>query len=126
MTNLKLRLAVLVSFAAFAAVSAATETPQPKASPPSVSTSEQKPMDHAMMGGDRSGSDMRGMQGMKGMMDMMQSCQAMMNGMHDGASVSTLRMPPGNEKAEFEMRAEIMQKTGEIASKYASRIKVKE
>ena len=33
------------------------------------------------------------------------------------------KLPPGNEKLEFQMHAEMMQKMGEIALKYADRIK---
>lgn len=33
------------------------------------------------------------------------------------------QMPPGNEKLQFQMHAEMMQKMGEIAAKYAERIK---
>jgi hypothetical protein len=33
------------------------------------------------------------------------------------------QMPPGNEKLQFQMQAEMMQKMGEIAAKYAERIK---
>jgi hypothetical protein len=30
-----------------------------------------------------------------------------------------LQMPPGNEKLQFQIQAEMMQKMGEIAAKYA-------
>lgn len=36
---------------------------------------------------------------------------------------SMLQMPPGNERLEFRMHTEMMQKLGEIAAKYADRIK---
>jgi hypothetical protein len=62
------------------------------------------PMDHGMMGGG-------------GMMNMMQDCQRMMGG------ARMPKMPPGNEKLEFQMHAEMMQKMGEIAAKYAERIR---
>ncbi|TBR72423.1 MAG: hypothetical protein EPN64_18225 [Burkholderiaceae bacterium] len=60
---------------------------------------------------------------MMGMMGMMRSCQAMMG--HDGmlGSAAMLKLPPGNEKLEFQMHAEMMQKMGEIATKYADIIK---
>ncbi len=51
-----------------------------------------------------------------GMMGMMDRCGQMMGG---SASV---HLPPGNEKLELQMQAEIMQKTGEILAKYADRI----
>ena len=59
-------------------------------------------MDHGMMGG---GGMMGGHHGMMGGMMMVP------------------QMPPGNERLEFQMRAEMMQKMGEIAAKYASQIK---
>ena len=68
-------------------------------------------MDHGMMGG---GDMMRG----GGMGGMMGGHHGMMSGM-----MMVPRMPPGNEKLEFQMRAEMMQKMGEIAAKYASQIK---
>ncbi|HEY3077743.1 MAG TPA: hypothetical protein VGJ74_21430 [Burkholderiales bacterium] len=74
---------------------------------------EGRSMDHGMMGGGSMGGDMMGM------MNMMHGCERMMG----GSSGATLRMPPGNEKLEFQMRAEMMQKMGEIAGKYASQIK---
>ena len=68
-------------------------------------------MDHGMMGGD-----------MKGMMDMMGTCHRMMGGgMMGGAMMPQL--PPGNEKLQLQMQAEMMQKIGEITAKYAAKIK---
>lgn len=64
-------------------------------------------MDKGMMGG--------------GMMDMMHSCQSMM-GSGMGMSGMT-KLPPGNEKLEAQMHAEMMQKMGEIARRYAEQIK---
>lgn len=133
MTNLRTRLAVLVTFAAFATASSAAETPEPKSSPPNPPATAPMPMDHGQMrggmnpgGGGMAGmAGMHGMSDMSGMMDMMRSCQAMMKGSNEAGQMQMPKMPPGNEKAEFEMRAEILQKTGEIASKYAERIKVK-
>lgn len=60
--------------------------------------------------------------GMMGMMDMMQSCQKTMVGAMSGSAMMP-QLPPGNEKLEFQMHAEMMQKMGEIATKYADRIK---
>jgi hypothetical protein len=50
---------------------------------------------------------------------MMGGCQQMMGGSHG----MMFKMPPGNEKLEFQMHAEMMQKMGEIAAKYASQMK---
>ncbi len=74
------------------------------------------------------GSSMQGMGdmpmggGMMGMMDMMHSCRKMMSGAMAGGATMP-RLPPGNEKLEFQMHAEMMQKMGEIAARYADRIK---
>lgn len=87
---------------------------QPKpAAPPSA----ERPMDHRMMGE-------RGMGGgdMMGMMNMMGECQGMMGGAGMGHGM-TLQMPPGNEKLQFQMHAEMMQKMGEIMAKYAAMMK---
>lgn len=73
------------------------------------------PMGQGMMDGGT-------MTGGGGMMGMMHSCQKMMDG---ALSVNTMmpRLPSGNEKLEFQMHAEMIQKIGEIATKYADRIK---
>ncbi|MEO7812789.1 MAG: hypothetical protein ABIR73_12195 [Usitatibacter sp.] len=66
--------------------------------------------------------------GMGGMMSMMDSCDRMMHGDNDrmmqGGSMgqTTPQLPPGNDKLQLQMQAEIMQKTGEIVSRYAARI----
>ena len=66
-----------------------------------------------MMGGMQGGGMMGGM---GGMMDMVNGCSQMMSG---GAMP---HLPPGNEKLQLKMQAEIMQKTGEILSRYADQI----
>lgn len=59
--------------------------------------------------------------GMMGMMDMMGNCSRMMqSGMTDHMLP---QLPPGNEKLQLQMQAEMMQKMGEIVSKYATQIK---
>lgn len=68
-----------------------------------------------MMGGMQGGGMMGGMQG-GGMMGMMNGCSRM------SGSIATPRLPPGNEKLQLKMQAEIMQATGEILSKYADQI----
>ena len=68
---------------------------------------EGMPMEHqGMMGG--------------GMMNMMQHCERMM-GARGGHAMPQL--PPGNEKLQLQMHAEIMQKVGEILGKYAAQVK---
>jgi hypothetical protein len=77
------------------------------------------------MGGskDRQGmQEKKGMQGMEGMMGMMSACQGMMGG-HSAGAGFVPQLPPGNEKLQLQMSAEIMQKVGEITAKYANQIK---
>lgn len=65
-------------------------------------------MQHGMMGDGM-------MQG--GMMDTMNGCKQMTSGpmMH--------QLPPGNEKLQLQMQAEMMQKMGEILGRYADKVK---
>ena len=72
-------------------------------------------MGNGMMGNGMMGNGMMGGRG-GGMMGMMDGCAQMM-----GAS-TTAHLPPGNEKLELKMQAEIMQKTGEILGKYADQL----
>ena len=81
---------------------------------------------HGMQGGTMPGMNGMGMGGMMGngmmggmggMMGMMNGCSTMM-----GGGMTTPRLPPGNEKLQLKMQAEIMQKTAEILSKYADQI----
>ena len=66
---------------------------------------------------DRRGMMGRGMMdGTGGMMGMMNGCSQMMG------SSTTPHLPPGNEKLQLKMQAEIMQKTAEILSRYADQI----
>jgi hypothetical protein len=69
---------------------------------------------------------MQGMPGMPGMHGMMGSgCPMMGSGMMGGPMSSTAmpQLPPGNEKLQLQMWGEMMQKVGEIASKYAAQVK---
>jgi hypothetical protein len=73
---------------------------------------------------------MHGQQDTQGMMGGgMQGCPMMSGGMMGGGMMqgrgSSLipQLPPGNEKLQAQMTAEIMQKAGEIASKYAAQAK---
>lgn len=75
--------------------------------------------DHQRM---RGSPGMPGMQGMQGMHGMMGSCPGRMD-RHDAANSLVPQLPPGNEKLQLQMRAEIMQKTGEILAKYAAQLK---
>ena len=70
-------------------------------------------MQHGMTPGGMMSEGMMG----GGMMGMMNACGGMMN----GASIPQL--PPGNEKLQMKMQGEMMQKMGEILSKYADQVK---
>ena len=76
-------------------------------------------------GGGASGASGAGGGGMcGGMMGKMGSGQGMMGKMGAPSGGPGMpKLPPGNEKLEFQMHAEMMQKIGEIALKYADRIK---
>ena len=71
---------------------------------------------HGMPGGMGPGMGMGG-QGMGGMMGMMQGCRQMMGGGHD-----LPHLPPGNEKLELQMHADMMKAMGDILAKYAARL----
>lgn len=97
---------IMASFCAAAALWAVPVLPAAAQQASAPAAKGDKPMRHGMMDHDS-------------MMGMMQSCQSMM-----GSGLPSLpKMPPGNEKLELQMRAEMMQKLGEIAAKYADRVK---
>lgn len=75
--------------------------------------------------GRSGGGMMQGQQGMHGMIGgMIQGCPMMSGGASQSRSTSLIpQLPPGNEKLQAQMTAEIMQKAGEIASKYAAQAK---
>jgi hypothetical protein len=62
----------------------------------------------------------QGMMGGAAMMGMMQQCEKMMS-TRGGHAMPQL--PPGNEKLQLQMHAEIMQRVGEILAKYAAQTK---
>lgn len=97
----------------------AAETGQGAKPMPNAPGQSSMPMHQGMMGA--SGSMGEG--GMMGMMEMMQSCQKMMGSATMSAGLALPHLPPGNEKLDFQMRAEMMQKIGEIAAKYSDMIK---
>ena len=80
---------------------------------------------HGMMGQQR---------GMMGQQQGMMNCPMMGGGMRGGmmggggmrggmmGSHGLPALPPGNEKLQLEMQAEIMQKVGEILAKYAAQV----
>lgn len=68
---------------------------------------------------------MEGMQQGQGMMGCpMMSGGRMGEGM-SGGMMGGATLPPGNEKLQLQMRAEIMQKVGEIMAKYANQVQSK-
>lgn len=74
------------------------------------------------------GSGGHGMMGGGGMMggdmsEMMRSCHSMMGGSGGMSGMGMPKLPPGNDKLEAQMHAEMMQKMGEIAARYAERVK---
>jgi hypothetical protein len=72
------------------------------------------------MGGIGMGPGMMGGQGMGGMMGCpMMSGRAMGGGMMGG---SMPHLPPGNEKLELQMHADMMKAMGDIMAKYAARL----
>ena len=109
----KRRMLTLIAAAVFSAsgFAVAAEGEQATKPAPNRPGMPQMPMDHGMMGEGMMGG------GMMGMMNMMHACDRMGGAMPPA-------MPRGNEKIEFQMRAEMMQKMGEIALKYAEKIQV--
>lgn len=94
---------------------------QPPAKPAPQMGGDRRSMDHGgMMGGGEMMGGMGGMMGGmgRGMMGGGMSHHGMMSRM-----IMVPQMPPGNEKLQFQMHAEIMQKVGEIAAKYAGQIR---
>lgn len=55
----------------------------------------------------------------------MMNCPMMSGGARGGmmGSHMGLALPPGNEKLQLQMQAEIMQKVGEILAKYAAQVR---
>ena len=93
--NSTLRAAVATLFLAASALPAAAQTDPHQHETP------------GMMGG----------QDMGGMMRMMQGCPMMQGGGH-----ALPHLPPGNEKLELQMHADMMKAMGDIMAKYAARL----
>ena len=72
---------------------------------------------------------MPGMEGMQHGGQSMMGCPMMsggkMGGGMSGGMMGGAMLPPGNEKLQLQMRAEIMQKVGEIMTKYANQVQSK-
>jgi hypothetical protein len=90
---------------------------------PAVAQSPSDPHQHEEA--TQAGKGPQGMGGMgmggqgMGMMDMMQGCRQMMQG---GGGHSMPHLPPGNEKLELQMHADMMRAMSDILSKYAARL----
>lgn len=89
------------------------------------SDANQKQADPSMMQGGMAanGPAMCGMMGSGMMGNHMMPGGMMGSGMMRGHSMM-LQLPPGNEKLQLKMQAEIMQKVGEILAKYADQVVV--
>lgn len=79
------------------------------------------------MGGMMGGQGMGGMgkdgQGKGGMMGMMQGCPMMQGGsMGMGGGHGMPHLPPGNEKLELQMHADMMKAMADVLAKYAARL----
>lgn len=82
---------------------------------PVAAQSDQHQHEQSAQRGQASG--MMSGQGMGGMMDMMQGCPMMRGGGH-----GMPHLPPGNEKLELQMHADMMKAMGDILAKYAARL----
>ena len=105
---MRVKLFLFTLAALFASAMAAAQQPGAKPMPGREGMPMEPP---GMMGGGMMGG---------GMMNMMQHCERMM-GARGGHAMPQL--PPGNEKLQLQMHAEIMQKVGEILGKYAAQVK---
>lgn len=121
------RHSIAASFVAASALIIASTTavaaePGAAADPSAPASGAGRMPDHrSNPGGVGSHGSMHGDMG--GMMGMMHSCQSMMSGAKEADNPMALRLPPGNEKLELQMHAEMMQKMGEIAARYADKIR---
>ena len=88
---------------------------QDRADSPTTQPPAMSPMNNGPM------QDM-GPMGMMNMMRMMSNCPMMGGNMAGMGMTGMPVMPPGNEKLQLQMQAEMMQKKGEILAKYASRV----
>ncbi|MEO5883204.1 MAG: hypothetical protein ABIQ06_12370 [Caldimonas sp.] len=112
-----------VAAATFAFASTAVVAAEPAPKPPSAMSGKDDMSKHHGKDGMKDGMGGMGGGDMQGMMGMMNSCQSMMAKAKDSGNTAMPQLPPGNEKLEFQMHAEMMQKMGEIAARYAERIK---
>lgn len=115
MNRISIKVPLLAALTLASAMALAAEPGQPAKPGVNMQGKGGMPMRHGMMDSEHHmGGDMMGM---------MRSCQAMMGGTGMSGGAAMPKLPPGNEKIEFQMHAEMMQKMGEIAAKYADKIK---
>src|SRR5437588_5744368 len=74
---------------------------------------------HQQGSGGMQGGMGQGMGGMGGMMGMMQGCPMMGGG---GMGHGMAHLPPGNEKLEMQMHADMMRAMADSMTKYAARL----
>lgn len=108
--------ALLVSAGIAAAGTAAAANSNAAATPADGTGGQMHGCMHGPMNGMHDGMHHGGMMGMMGM----NGCGDMMGG--SSASLAMPQLPPGNEKLQMQMRGEMMQKMGEILSKYAAQL----
>lgn len=115
--------AVLATLATASNLAGAVDQNEGKNAAAGNSGIERMDKDHGMMrdgtkgGGMMQGGMMRGGMMQGGMMDMMTGCKQMMS------SPTMSQLPPGNEKLQLQMQAEMMQKMGEILGRCADKVK---
>ena len=113
--NSTLRAAVATLFLAAAALPAAAQTDPHQHETPGAPAGKPGAGPQGMGGMGMGG--MMGGQDMGGMMRMMQGCPMMQGGGH-----GLPHLPPGNEKLELQMHADMMKAMGDILAKYAARL----
>ncbi len=128
MTPLLRKALVLASLASLAACATPPAAAQADAHQHEQGTQAGKPAAGAPApGAGGMGMGGMGMGGMMGdqamMMQMMQQhCREMMQGMQGGGARGLPHLPPGNEKLELQMHADMMRAMSDILSKYAARL----
>jgi hypothetical protein len=83
----------------------------------------QSEMQHKPAAPGTQGGMGQGMGDMGGMMGMMQGCPMMRGGMGGGGMGHGMaHLPPGNEKLEMQMHADMMRAMADVMTKYAARL----
>ena len=106
-TSLRARIVIAALAASFGALTVAGI----------ASAQSESPRSPGMQGGMGQGMGNQG--GMGGMMGMMQGCRDMMP---SGGGHGMPHLPPGNEKLELQMHADMMRAIADVLGKYAARL----